>query len=139
MYMIANVATMEAGSARLGMMVAETFLRKTKITRTTSPIVSIRVSLTSCTDARMGTDRSAWMYRFTDGGRWSRMLGSISRTASAMATMLLPGCLLTAMTTAGRLFDQLAALSFSTPSNMCATSSRRTAWPLRYDTIVGPY
>ena len=57
-YITANVATIEAGSARLGMIVAETFLRKMKITATTRPTVSSSVSLTSATDSRIATERS---------------------------------------------------------------------------------
>ena len=46
-YMTMNVPTSEAGSAKLGMTVAETFRRNKKITSTTSAIVIMSVSLTS--------------------------------------------------------------------------------------------
>ena len=129
--MIAKVNTIETGRARLGITVADRFRRNRKITRTTRPTVSPSVSLTSWTDSRIGAERSTCMYSFTDGGSCSRMLGSISMTASAIATMLLPGCLLTIITMARLSFDQFADLSFSTPSNTCATSSSRTGVPLR--------
>ncbi len=45
--MTAKVPTMENGSARLGMMVAETFRRKRKITITIKPSVSTMVNCTS--------------------------------------------------------------------------------------------
>ena len=50
--------TMDMGSARTGMMVAEMFRRKRKITITTSPMVSSSVNFTSLTDSRMETERS---------------------------------------------------------------------------------
>jgi hypothetical protein len=56
--MTMNVPTIDMGSARLGIRVAETFRRKRKITSTTSAMASMRVNWTSCTDERMDTDRS---------------------------------------------------------------------------------
>ena len=58
MYITANVPTSDIGSARLGMMVAETLRRKMKITSTTSTSVSISVNFTSCTDAWIAADLS---------------------------------------------------------------------------------
>ena len=49
---------MDIGRARLGMIVAETFRRKRKITKTTSAIASRSVNWTSPTEPRMDTDRS---------------------------------------------------------------------------------
>ncbi len=54
----ANVPTIEAGTARLGMSVARTLRRNRKITRTTSAIVRTSVNSTSWTDSRIGTERS---------------------------------------------------------------------------------
>src|SRR5438874_4372733 len=51
----ANVPMRDAGSARLGMIVAETFRRNRKITITTRQMVRTSVNLTSCTDSRIGT------------------------------------------------------------------------------------
>ena len=48
----------ENGSARLGMTVADRFLRKRKITITTSANVTSSVSWTSSTDCRIETERS---------------------------------------------------------------------------------
>ena len=56
--MTAKVPTMDSGTARLGMMVADTLRRNRKITMTTSATVRSRVNCTSCTDSRMATDRS---------------------------------------------------------------------------------
>ena len=47
MYITMNVPTSEAGSARLGISVAEMFRRNRKITRTTRITVMASVSLTS--------------------------------------------------------------------------------------------
>ena len=48
----------ENGSARLGMTVAERFLRNRKITRTTRISAMNRVTCTSFTDWRIDTERS---------------------------------------------------------------------------------
>src|SRR5438477_587784 len=55
--MTAKVATIEKGSARLGMIVAETFRRKTKMTSTTSPMVRSSVNLASAAEARIRSER----------------------------------------------------------------------------------
>ncbi len=48
----------DIGSARLGMIVAVTLRRNTKITPTTSPSASSSVNWTSRTDSRIDTERS---------------------------------------------------------------------------------
>ena len=57
-YMMANVPIIEKGSARLGITVAQTFRRKTKITMMTSASVSSIVYCTSRYDSRMVSERS---------------------------------------------------------------------------------
>ena len=57
-YMNANVPMIDSGSARLGMMVAVTLRRKTKMTPTTSPSASSSVYWTSRTDSRIDCERS---------------------------------------------------------------------------------
>ena len=66
--MIAKVASSDSGSARLGITVAHTVRRKMKMTRITSPTVSIIVNCTSCTAARITSERSATRSTCTDGG-----------------------------------------------------------------------
>jgi len=56
--MTEKVPTIDIGTAREGMMVAERFLRKRKITMTTSPMVKKRVCLTSSIDSRIRRERS---------------------------------------------------------------------------------
>ncbi len=56
--MPAKVPTTEIGSAREGMMVAETLRRKMKMTRTTRAAASIRLNCTSATAARIDWLRS---------------------------------------------------------------------------------
>ncbi len=58
MYMMANVPMMEKGSARLGITVAHTFRRNTKMTMMTRPSVSNIVNWTSRYDSRIVSDRS---------------------------------------------------------------------------------
>ena len=50
-YITANVPMSDIGSARLGMIVAETFRRKMKITITTRKSVRVSVNFTSRTDS----------------------------------------------------------------------------------------
>ena len=57
-YITQNVPVMERGMAMAGMMVAEARRRKRKITRTTSATLRSKVSWTSCTAARIGSERS---------------------------------------------------------------------------------
>jgi hypothetical protein len=57
-YMTAAVPSSASGTVTLGISVAGTLRRKTKITITTSAIVSISVNSTSCTEARIVCVRS---------------------------------------------------------------------------------
>src|SRR5688572_8079527 len=90
--MTAKVATIVTGSVRLAMTVAVTLRKKMKITVTTSTNVKYRVSLTSCTDSRIETERSVRTSRITDGGSCSRNVGSNVLIESTTATTLVPGC-----------------------------------------------
>src|ERR1041385_2066435 len=63
--MTANVPTIESGTATLGIMVADKFRRKRKITITTSATVSISSNCTSFTEARIVSVRSVRMLTFT--------------------------------------------------------------------------
>ena len=56
--MTANVPTSDMGSARLGIVVAEIFRRKRKITSTTRQSVRKSVNFTSATDAWIESERS---------------------------------------------------------------------------------
>ena len=67
--------TIDIGTARLGMTVAERFRRKRKMTSTTRKIASSSVNLTSFTDSRMEMDRSYSIVRCMAGG----MIGTKSR------------------------------------------------------------
>ena len=67
----AKVPTIDSGSARLGMMVAETLRRNRKITSTTSTIASISVNFTSLTDSRMDS-RTVVEHVQVDGRRQLR-------------------------------------------------------------------
>ena len=117
---------MDMGSARLGMIVAEMFRRKMKMTITTSATVSSRVCSTSETDLRMDCERSNSTSKFTDAGIRSRNCGSNRRTLSTTATVFAPGWRCTAKITALVLLYQAAALSFCTLSSTLPNSCRRT-------------
>ena len=94
-YITANVPSRDTGIARLGMMVAEAFRRKTKITSTTSPKLSSSVVCTSRKESRMLLARSAITRTPMLGGTSLRICGSSARTPLLTSTALLPGCLYT--------------------------------------------
>ena len=80
----------ENGRARLGMTVAQTFRRNTKITRMTRTSVSPIVNFTS-RDSRIVSDRS----RAGRGGRWPELRAELRQQVldpSATAMVLVPGC-----------------------------------------------
>src|SRR5260221_3771867 len=119
--MTAKVATREAGNARLRMSVAETFLRNTKMTRTTSMRERTSVNLTSSTESRMAVERSDRILRNTEGGNCSWKPGMSALTSSTTWTTLVPGCLrIESVTLRSQLVvlsvNQLAFLSASIPS-----------------------
>src|SRR5512137_2209852 len=138
-YMAAKVPTMESGSARLGMSVAETLRRKRKITIITRAMVSSRVNLTSVTDSRIDSVRSKRMLRLTEPGSWLWNEGICCLMASTTSMVLTPGCRWMARTMARVDFPdvlyQAAILSFSTLSLTWATSCNRTGAPPRQATI----
>ena len=89
--MTVKVPTIAIGSARLGMIVAETLRRKRKMTSTTRNRVSSRVNSTSLTESLIEVDRSIRMFMETEAGSWSRKVGRSLLTASATSTVLVPG------------------------------------------------
>ena len=129
--MAAKVPTIDSGRARLGMAVAERLRRKRKMTITTRHRLSRRVSFTSRTESRMDSERSIRISRLIAAGICARKVGSSALIASTTSTVLVPGWRCTASTTARVPLNQLATLSFSTPSTTCPTSARRTGEPSR--------
>ena len=129
--MTAKVPTIDSGTARLGISVADTLRRNTKITSTTRAMVSSRVNCTSCTDSRMATERSYTTLRPTAAGSCARNTGSRASTASTTSMVFVPGWRWMASTTARSLLNHEATLSVCTPSMTRPTSSSRTGEPLR--------
>ncbi len=128
------------GIATLGMTVAGTERRKTKITSTTSAIESVRVNCTSCTDSFTAWELSRRMLSLIDSGSCLENIGSSSRTRCATSTVLTPGCFCTAIMMAraasslpfsSRSPYQLALRASCTLSMTWASSPRRTGAPLR--------
>jgi hypothetical protein len=87
------VPSSASGTVTLGITVAGTLRRKTKITVTTSPMDSISVNSTSCTDARIVCVRSTRMLTSTVGGIAAFSWGSAALIASTVSITLAPGCL----------------------------------------------
>jgi hypothetical protein len=98
------------------MMVADRLRRKMKMTAMTRPTVSSSVNFTSATDSRIVSERSARTVIVTLGGSCSRKTGNSFLTLSTTSTTLTPGCFITCRTIARSPSNQLATLSFSTPS-----------------------
>ena len=81
-YMIANVATMDVGIARPGMIVARRLRRKMKMMITTSRAAISRVSSASLIERLTNIDWSKPMLRVTPGGSEAWILGSSALMAS---------------------------------------------------------
>src|SRR5262245_56500452 len=97
--MTEKVPMMDIGNERMGSTVADRFRKKRKTTMITRHKVRTRVNLTSLTDSRIDSERSYKMLSSAEAGICSLNSGSKRRTASATATVLVPGCLETARTT----------------------------------------
>jgi hypothetical protein len=130
-HIAANVPTIDNGSARLGITVAERLRRNRKMTRTTRPSVMSRVSFTSWTESRIPCERSYSVCTRTDVGSCGPRAATVRDTASATATVLVPGCRCTASMMARAPSNQLAVLLSCTSSSTRATSCSRTGAPLR--------
>ena len=93
---------MDSGSATLGITVAHSLRRNTKMTITTSPTVSTRVNCTSSTEARIGSVRSVSTSTFTDGGIVAVNCGRSALMRSTVSMMFAPGWRWMSRSTAGR-------------------------------------
>ena len=77
----------------LGMIVAQTLRRNTKITITTRTMVSISVNCTSLTEARIVVVRSDRMRHWMSGGIAASSLTMLCLMLSTVLMTLTPGCL----------------------------------------------
>ncbi len=91
--MTAAVPISASGTVTLGISVAATLRRNTKITITTSAMVSSSVNSTSLTDARIVCVRSISVSTLTVGGIAACRRGSAALIASTVSMTLAPGCL----------------------------------------------
>ncbi len=113
------------------MMVAQTERRNTKITATTSAMVSARVNCTSSTEARMVWVRSLSVWTFTPAGREAVMRGSSALIRSTVSMTLAPGCLKMTRNTPRWPLAQAACLASSGPATAWPMSRTRSGAPLR--------
>ena len=130
--MTANVPTIDSGTARLGMIVAERLRRNRKITSTTRRDGEQQRELHVVDRLADGhravvDDVEADRRPAAAGGT----TGSSLRMASTTSMVLVPGWRCTASTTARSSLNQLATLSVCTPSMTRPSSSSRTGEPLR--------
>src|ERR1700690_4325509 len=91
MYMTANVPTSETGTATLGIMVARTFLRKKKTTKTTRMTERISERSTSLRLARMVTVRSKTLVISMADGIVAFSDGMAALMRSTVSMMFAPG------------------------------------------------
>ena len=124
-YIAAIVPTRDSGTERLGMIVAGTLRRKTKITPTTSTMARPSSYSTSSTEARMVVVRSVSGVISIPGGRSCLSCGRMRRTLSTTPMTLAPGWRCTFRIRAGVPFDHAASWLFSAPSTTVATSRTR--------------
>src|SRR5207244_5192087 len=92
-YITPNVPSSESGTEILGMIVAQTFRRKTKTTRITRPMEIRIVYSMSAMDARIVVVRSTITDRLIDGGIDAFNKGSSAYTRSTVSMIFADGCL----------------------------------------------
>ena len=90
-YIAAQVPISETGKANAGMMVAETFRRKRKITMITSEAAIASVSCTFQTAARIEIARSNSGDIWIAAGTCARNCGSLACTSLTTSTVLASG------------------------------------------------
>ena len=90
-YMTPNVPISDRGTATLGIIVAGTLRKNTKITITTSATASSNSNCTSLTDARMVTVRSVKIMTSIDAGMAAVNPGNSCLTRSTTSITLAPG------------------------------------------------
>ena len=135
-YMTPKVPMSESGTATLGMMVARSLRRKTKMTVTTSATARSNSTCTSCTDARMVTVRSVSTATSIAAGSAAWSCGSCRLMRSTTSMTLAPGCRWMLRITAGTSFIHAARRTFSALSTTSATSDRNTGAPFLYATTT---
>ncbi|MNZ33175.1 hypothetical protein D3C78_505160 [compost metagenome] len=105
-YIAAKLALSDTASTVATIRVADSWRRNSPITMITRPMVSSRVSSTSCNEARMVRVRSLRTSTSTLAGSISRRRGRASRMASVASTMFAPGWRRTTRATPGLPFGQ---------------------------------
>ena len=138
-YITPNVPSSETIVATAGITVARTLRRKTLTTTTTRTIEIRSVISISCSEARIELVLSEATSSAICGGSCARSSGSSARTPSTVLMTLAPGWRVIRTITAGLPLKRPSVRVFSTPSLTSATSSRRTAEPLRHATTIGAY
>ena len=142
-YIAAAVPSSASGTATPGISVAGTLRRKTKITITTSAMVSSRVNSTSSTEALMFCVRSTSTLTCTAGGSAASKRGSAARMRSTVSTTLAPGTLNTPSTMARPSMGLVSAAGAAAPAKAqatCVTSSGPvTARPTSRTRIGAPF
>src|SRR6185437_2972756 len=116
----------ERGTDRLGMIVAGTLRRKTKMTRTTRITARVSSPSTSWIEARIVLVRSVRMPTSTEVGSEARRAGRSARTLSTTLITFAPGWRWMLRITAGVVLYQAPSLVFSGALSTVAMSERRT-------------
>ena len=114
--MMAAVPASASGTVMQAMKVGQKRRKKTKMTITTSEMLSKSENCTSSTEARIVVVRSLSWKILIEGGIHFVSCGSAARIRSTVSITFAPGCLKTISSTAGWVPAQPATRSFSTPS-----------------------
>ncbi len=125
------VPSRDTVTATEGTRVAPPLCRKKATTPITRTVEIARVVSTSLRDERMVIERSITGSRSMSGGMAVRSVGSFAFTASTVWMILAPGARLTTTVIAFWPLTRPVLWMSCGPSTTWATSSRRTARPLR--------
>ncbi len=127
--MTARVPTSDTGTEMLGMRVAGTLRRNTKITRTTSAIDRLSSTAASLTEARITPVLSATTSTCMACGRVARSCGSCALIWLTVAITFAPGWRITLSTMAGTWLNQAPCSTSWAACVTRATSRMKTGAP----------
>ena len=137
-YMMANVATIDAGIASPGMIVARMFRRNTKMISTTRIAAMSNVSFASSIECVTNFEPSNALSSFTPVGSVCWIAGSSSRIRFATSIRFALDCRTTPMATEGVPFQRKIERSSSGPSSTRETSFSLTCWLPWLATTISP-
>ena len=137
-HIAAKVPPSDSGTVIAAANVAAARRRNRNTTIVTKPIEIASIVWMSWTEARIIIVRSRITSKRTPAGAQRSMSGSAAFTASTVSMTLASGCLVTLISTPGRLFTQPALRLLRTPCSTTATSCTRIIVPFFALTTIRP-